>query len=54
MYKKMWGWFADKKCINVSITFKSFQKDIVSYFEKKGYTMNNVELVGPVKFLEVV
>ena len=54
LYKKMWGWFADKKCINVSITFKSFQKDIVSYFEKKGYTMNNVELVGPVKVLEVV
>lgn len=52
MYKKVWGWFDSMNCINVSINFKHFQKNIIDYFMKKGYFMNNVELVGPVRFLE--
>lgn len=52
LYKKLWGWFADMNCISVSITFKNFQNKLTEYFMSKGYTVNNVEVVGPVRFLE--
>lgn len=52
MYKKMWGWFDKEKCSNVSITFKTWQEDILKYFMNKGYLINNVEVTGPVRFLE--
>lgn len=52
LYKKLWGWFDDRNAVSVSITFKSWQKDLAKYFKSKGYEENNVELVGPVRFLE--
>ena len=54
LYKKMWGWFDSRKCISVSITFKHFQEKMAKYFMNKGYEINNMELVGPIKFLEAV
>ena len=53
-YKRLWGWFDDRNCVSVSITFKSWQDKLAKYFMSKGYKTNNVELVGPVRFLESV
>ncbi len=54
LYKKMWAWFSKKNCANVSINLKTWQEGILNYFMNKGYHINNVELTGPVKFLEKV
>ena len=50
LYKSLFGWFNDRNCINVSLTVKNFQSHIAKFFMSRGYKMNNVELVGPVRF----